>query len=401
MASGEGGAASVVVVGGGIAGLSLCAALRAPGAPRRRVTVIERAARIADVGSGLVLYPNGIKAADAVNPRLGARIRAAGHVPRVGDARPLVAPDGTVLSADPIGGLADRFGAPQVSLLRSALQQALLATTGDAELRTGTAVTGYADHGDRVSVTLATGDVVSADLLVGADGVNSLVRRRSLNDGAPSYRGYTSLRGRSFTPRDYPHGVTVAGDGIDLFAAPVGGGRVYWTAKVVADFGAWPALDQDTALAVLLRVICDWHRPIVDMIRRTDRQAGIVVTDICDRDPVDDWAKGRVVLIGDAAHPMSPAMGQGASMALEDAAELGAVLNALPDDVPAALTDFCAARAPRTSEVVVASRLRGGVDRKAARAADVRARAANEFTTEDERLAGLFGWRPRVRGGRP
>ncbi|GAB2846196.1 salicylate hydroxylase [Lentzea nigeriaca] len=360
------------------------------------MTVVERATRLSAVGSGLVLYPNGIKAADAANPDLGARIRAAGHVPGPGDARPLVAPDGTVLSADPIGGLADRFGAPQVSLLRYALQQALIATTGDAELITGASVDCHSDHGDHVSVELSTGDTIRADLLVGADGVNSRTRRRLFDDGAPVYRGYTSLRGRSSVPRCYPNGVTVAGDGIDLFVAPVGGGRVYWTAKVVAEQGDWPALDAGTALAALLRRIRDWHPPIVDMIRRTDRESGIVITDICDRDPIDDWARGRGVLIGDAAHPMSPAMGQGASMALEDAAELGALLNALPQDVPGALKDFCAVRAPRTAEIVLESRRKGGVDSKASRGADVRARAANEFTTEDERLAGLFGWRPRV-----
>ncbi|WP_237774045.1 FAD-dependent monooxygenase [Actinosynnema sp. ALI-1.44] len=386
-------------MGGGIAGLSLCAALRAPGAPRRRVTVIERAPRIADVGSGLVLYPNGIKAADAVSAQLGERIRAAGYVPRPSDARPLVAPDGTVLSNDPIGGLDARFGAPQVSLLRSALYRALQATTGDAELVTGTEVVGHTDDGDRVRVKLSTGDSVEADVLVGADGVNSRTRRQVFDDGAPVYRGYTSLRGRSSTPVEFPHGFTVAGDGIDLFVAPVGGGRVYWTAKVVAEQGHWPDLGVDIALAALLRKIRDWHRPIVDMIRRTDKQAGIVVTDICDRDPTDHWAKGRVVLIGDAAHPMSPAMGQGASMAIEDAAELSAVLNTLPGNVPGALAEFCAERAPRTSEIVLESRRKGGVDSRALRGADVRARTANEFTTQDERLTSLFGWQPRVRGG--
>ncbi|WP_018681529.1 FAD-dependent monooxygenase [Actinokineospora enzanensis] len=381
---------AVVVVGGGIAGLALGVSLGLAGRP---VTVIERAPRVRAGGAGLVLYPNGVAALDAVSPRLGAAVRAAGHVPAPGEARPLVTPAGEVLSADPVGSLRDRFGTPQVCVLRSALQDALLAEAEcvGVELHRGQAAVGYADHGDHVTVALADGETLGGSVLVGADGVNSRVRRALLDDGAPTYRGYTSVRGRSPAPAPFPHGVTVAGQGIDVFCAPVGGGEVYWTAKITAQPGAWPAKDPDTARADLLDLVAGWHPALVGMI--ADTAPGLVVTDIHDRDPVADWSVNRVTLAGDAAHPMSPAMGQGASMALEDAVVLAAHLLDTPDPVTA-LTDYCARRAPRTAQVVLGSRRKGGVDEQADGARGDR--AAHEFTTEGDALAGLFGWRPEA-----
>ncbi|WP_328603382.1 FAD-dependent monooxygenase [Amycolatopsis sp. NBC_00345] len=393
--------ATVVVVGGGIAGLALGISLGRAGLP---VTVAERAPRVHAVGAGLVLYPNGVAALDAVSPRLGRAVRASGHVPAAGETRPLVAPDGEVLSGDPVGSLGNRFGTPQVCLLRSALRDALLAEAEHVgvDLRTGATVVGHTDHGDHVTVALADGGEVSGAVLAGADGVNSRVRRALLGDGAPAYRGYTALRGRSPAPALFPHGVTVAGAGLDLFVAPVGGGEVYWTAKVTAPAGVWPAKDRETALADLLGLVEGWHPALVGLLAGT--AADVVVTDIHDRDPVPGWSVNRVTLLGDAAHPMSPAMGQGASMALEDAVVLAAHLADGSDPV-AALAGYNARRAPRTARVVLQSRRKGGVDEQAAGAgAELAVRAANEFTTEDQSLAGLFGWRPDVpahQGGKP
>ncbi len=372
---------TVLVAGGGIGGLALGTSLARAGVP---VTIVERAAGIADVGAGLVLYPNGVKALTAISPELGAAVRAAGHVPRPGDLRPLMKPDGELIIADDVGALDKQFGAPQVSILRSALQNVLLeqARAAGAELRAGLGVSGHQDHGDHVEVSLSDGGTLTASVLVGADGLNSVVRKRLIDDGAPRYCGYSTMRGRSAPSERYPNGLIVTSPDLGLFVAPIGGGGLYWTAKITAPSGTWPAKDQQAALTDLLGAMNGWHDSIVEVVRTVRTDSTVVLTDINDREPVSRWTSGRVTLLGDAAHPMSPGAGQGASMALEDAAVLGDLLGRA-EDLPAALRRYNDIRAPRTAEVVRQSHQRDTVVRH----------HDTEFSTQDEQIADLFGWR--------
>ena len=179
----------VVVAGGGIAGLAAGVALTNKGI---RVTIVERAPQLVAVGSGLVLAPNGVAALDAIDNALGTAVRVGGHVATKGQARPWLDRDGNIRSVDPIGELHARWGAPQVSIRRQVLQAILLDIA--PAVRTGLTVTGFADHGDRVEVHLDDGTTITADALLGADGVRSAVRARLLADGPPRYCGYTSVQ---------------------------------------------------------------------------------------------------------------------------------------------------------------------------------------------------------------
>jgi 2-polyprenyl-6-methoxyphenol hydroxylase-like FAD-dependent oxidoreductase len=362
----------VVVAGGGIAGLAAGAAIARAGID---VTILERAPFLGAVGSGLVLAPNGMAALDAIDPALGASVRAAGWVAAPGQARPWLGPGGDVLSTDPIGELEARWGTPQVSLRRAALQAALLdaARTAGATIRTGATVTSHADHGSHVEIRLDDGTCLSAKALLGADGVRSAVRARLLADGPPRYCGYTSVRGEARAPRGLPHGFVATDGGTHLFAAAVGPGQLYWAAKFDAHQGEWPA--KADARAALLDLLAGWDERIVDMVRAP---GPIVVSDVLDRDPVPQWTHGRVTLLGDAAHPMSPAVGQGASLAVEDAVVLAKCLRD-HDDVTEALAEYSAVRAPRAAAVVGLSR----------QGRTVVARAGNE-----DRFAELYAWRP-------
>ena len=370
---------NAVVAGGGIGGLALGIALRRIGA---QVIVAEQAARIQDVGAGLVLYPNGVKALEAISARLGAAVRAAGHVSEPGETRPVLSPRGEVLADDPVGLLGARFGAPQVSLLRSALQETLLdeAVAAGVTLRTGVRVVDHADHGDHVEVALAGGTTLRADLLVGADGVHSRVRQQLLADGPAVYRGFSTLRGRGAAPAAYPAGFVIKGAEADLFAAPVGGGQLYWSAKINAEPGVWPVKEPAAAIRDLLDLISGWDGRVRDLIGGTDPD-GLVMTDINDRDPGAEWTRGRVALLGDAAHPMTPALGQGAGMAVEDAVVLARCLHET-GAVPPALAAYTARRAPHTA---VAVRL----SRRKSPAGD-----GTGFSTRDRRLTELFAWNP-------
>jgi 2-polyprenyl-6-methoxyphenol hydroxylase-like FAD-dependent oxidoreductase len=370
----------VVVAGGGIGGLALGIALRRGGFA---VEIVERAERPGHAGSGIMLFPNGVKALHAISPRLLDRVRAAGHPAGPGETRPVLGPDGAVLATDPVGELGKTFGAPQISLLRTALLRALLAEAEAAgvAVRRGVTVEDHADDGDRVKVTLGDGTVLMADVLVGADGIRSGVRDRTLADGPAEYRGFTTVRGRTPAAARFPSGFVAKGDGLDFFAAPVGGGFLYWTAKIVAPQGVWPALGVDGAFAKLCGQLDGWHDAIAGVIRDTDLAQGIVVTDIRDRDPVADWTRGLVTLIGDAAHPMTPALGQGAGMAFEDAVVLAAALSEHANTA-AALTAYPARRAARVADVVRLSRVKAPGGDSAA------------FNTREGPLADLYAWQP-------
>ncbi len=385
---------TALVAGGGIGGLATATALAGAGIA---VTVVERAPRLDDVGSGLLLYQNGIAAADAISPRLGRRIREAGYVVRPDDVRLLMDSSGRILAREPIGAVGQRLGLPQVPILRTALQDVLLreADAAGADIRLGTAVEGYAQTDGRVSVRLSGGVTVDADLLVAADGLHSVIRAAILGDGSPRYQGYTSVRGRTIGCELYPQAFVVNGRGTQLFVAPAGVDTLYWTAKITAGPGVWPAMGPVGALSALSDRIAGWHPPIVGMVRDAD-PADIAVTDIHDRDPVSRWVDGRVALLGDAAHPMVPALGQGANTALEDAVVLAEALRCHPDPGEA-LRAYEAQRIERTARVVLHSRRQGAVDQGAGRLrALIRNGAMRLRGRKDAATFDVVDWRPEL-----
>ncbi|WP_256104146.1 NAD(P)H-dependent oxidoreductase [Streptomyces sp. ODS05-4] len=383
---------SVVVAGGGIGGLAAAVGLAARGVD---VTVVERAGRIGGGGSGLVVYPNGVRAADALGGRLGERLRAVGHVTRPGEVRVLMDAAGTVLAEEAVGDAGGDGGTPQIPVLRSALHRALLdeALTAGAAVRLATGVTGYTAHPGHVVADLSDGTAVECDALVGADGIHSVVRARMLDDGPPVYRGYSSVRGRTTGSSLGQRGYVVNGRGIQLFVAPVGADTLYWTAKITAPEGLWPARGAEGARLALLEALEGWYPPVVELVRAAAAEE-VVVTDIHDRDPAPRWVDGRVALLGDAAHPMVPALGQGANMALEDAAVLTEAL-ASDAPVPEALAGYARERMGRTAAVVLASRRQGALDQGADRDGEERRNAGFRAAgRKDAESADVLAWRP-------
>ncbi|MGJ5756618.1 2-polyprenyl-6-methoxyphenol hydroxylase-like FAD-dependent oxidoreductase [Streptomyces puniciscabiei] len=357
---------TATVVGGGIGGLAAAAALARCGL---EVTVVERAQSFEPAGSGLMLYPNGVAAADAISRRLGRRIRESGHVIGPEEERLLLSASGRILAREKIGRLGWPDGTPPISILRTAAQESLIAavSSAGAEVRMGTVVSDYTttDRGP-ISVHLSDGSTHTADLLVAADGIWSSVRERMLADGPPRYCGYTSVR--SHTPGNWPwpQGFVANGNGVQIFAAPVADGTLYWTAKITAPPGTWRQLGPEAAQRRLAELIAGWPDPIVRLITGSD-PADVAVTDVHDRDPVSRWVDGRVVLLGDAAHPMAPALGQAANMALEDAVVLASelrthVVNGGRGDFGTALRAYQRQRVERTTRVVLLSRRQGLLD---------------------------------------
>ncbi|MFF9347195.1 FAD-dependent monooxygenase [Streptomyces sp. NPDC014734] len=382
---------SIVVAGGGIGGLAAAAALAGRG---MHVTVVERAAAVAGAGAGLMLQPNGVRALDAIGTGLGRRVRAAGNVLAPDAIRILMDADGTVLARERLGG-GPGHDAPHLPILRTALQDTLLkeAVGRGVTLQLATAVVGRTDAPGAVHVHLSDDTTFTADALVAADGINSLVRHRMLGDGPPLYRGYTSVRGHAPATHLGTHSHVVNGRGVQLFVAPVGDGRLYWTAKITAEAGAWPAKGPAGALKDLTDALSHWYAPVVRTLADTDPR-DVVVTDIHDRDPAPRWTDGRVTLLGDAAHPMVPALGQGANTALEDAVVLADAL-AGAGDVPRALLAYERDRLPRTSSVALLSRGQGELDQGAdARQEHLRNTRMRTSGHKDEGIGDILGWRP-------
>ena len=332
----------VVIAGAGIGGLTLAIALRRRGV---RVAVLERSPEIRPVGAGLGLMPNGLTALSQLG--LAPAMLAAGRIIR---QSAFMTPTGRMLGR--AMDVEKLFDAPSVALHRSRLHRVLLDAVGPEIIRTGNAVAAYEQRNGSVVVVCANGDRIDTELLVGADGLHSAVRARLVGDGDPAYAGYTSWRG--VTPAgsvSAPPLVTETwGRGERFGIVDIGFGEIYWFAVADAPAGG---RDHDVRRELLAR-FGGWHQPIRAIIEATPPER-ILRTDILDRPPIDRWHDGRVVLLGDAAHPMTPNIGQGASQAIEDAIVLDRGL-AGHESLADALTAYEQRRVGRANGIVRASR---------------------------------------------
>ncbi|MFC5802732.1 FAD-dependent monooxygenase [Streptomyces formicae] len=335
-----------VVIGGGIGGLTAAVALHRRG---WEVTVLERAAALTPVGAGIGLAPNSQRALDTIG--LGDRVRSLAAWQGDGGLR---TPGGRWLSRTDSAATAERFGGPLVLLHRAALVELLTSVLPDGAVRTGATAT-LADAGDdhrRAVVSTASGDL-EADLVVAADGINSAVRRTLFPDHpGPQYSGYTTWRvvvpapDRPFAPHE------TWGRGSLWGTQPLKDGRTYAYAAAVTPAGGHAP---DGERAELLRRFGDWHQPVPDIIAAAE-PGGVLRHDVHHMaEPLPAYHRGRVALVGDAAHAMQPTLGQGGNQAIEDAVVLAHHAGGGTD--PAAgigqgLAAYTRERLPRTMAIV-------------------------------------------------
>jgi len=341
---------TIAIAGAGIGGLTLAIALRRRGVA---VTVFERAAELKPVGAGIGLGSNAIVALE----RLDLRDAIVGAGAPVGSVAILDARGRTIGGTLDVAALEREIGAPVVALHRSRLHGVLLDAVGPDVVRLGCTVTRYGLHDGGVEVETSNSEVLRADLLVGADGLHSSVRAQMIRDGHPIYSGYTSWRGvtpSGSVPR--PSRMTESwGRGERFGIVDIGFGEIYWFAVANA-----PPNGIDTDVhRVLLARFGGWHEPVAAIISATPA-ARILRTDICDREPIERWHQGSAALLGDAAHPMTPNLGQGAGQAIEDAIVLDQCLAHEPT-IETALQRYEQRRAARANAFVLASRRSGAI----------------------------------------
>jgi 2-polyprenyl-6-methoxyphenol hydroxylase-like FAD-dependent oxidoreductase len=330
------------IVGAGIGGLTLALALQQRGFT---FEIFERAKILSEIGAGLLLSPNAVSILHA----LGLKDELA--------SSSMVTPVWRVLDTRgrTLARIRPQHGeTPAISLRRFDLQQ-ILASRLHQKVRLDQEVIDARDTApDRAEAFLSNGSSFTASLIVACDGIHSPLRQACFADSVErpfSYIGWRAVI--DFVPHDWEDGTVTEswGRGMRFGLASVGHGRCYWYAS--ANRGATNATERK---ALLLRLFSTWHSPVVDVISATPHDE-ILETPIAERPLPPRLHQGRVVLLGDAAHAMTPNLGQGAAMAIEDAWELAKCLE--NTDLASALKSYDRHRRTRVRLVQLASRLVG------------------------------------------
>jgi 2-polyprenyl-6-methoxyphenol hydroxylase-like FAD-dependent oxidoreductase len=338
-----------IIIGGGIGGITAALALRRVGV---RSMVYERAREVREVGAGLALWPNALRVMTSLG--LGGAVRGLGVPDAEGAIRTW---RGALLARMWPRQMRQRYGAMMTVVHRADLLAVLLDAMGRASLRLSAECVGFRQDADGVTVQFANGREARGDLLIGADGLYSAVRAQMFGAVRPTYAGYTAWRGMAEFDHDRVTPGESWGRGARFGMMPISRGRVYWFGTANMAGGAAEPLDGRKC--DLLRRFADWHAPIEALIQATD-EAAILRNDIYDRPALSQWSEGRVTLLGDAAHPMTPNLAQGACQAIEDAAVLAKCLSA-DSDVVSALHAYEAWRIGRTRAIALQARRVGAV----------------------------------------
>jgi len=353
----------IAIIGGGIGGLAAALALERRGA---EVVVCEQSGALSKIGAGLNLTPNAIKAFRALG--IEQEIEAIGSGSEFLMIRSWKS--GRYISRMRRGDYRKTFGAPNLAVHRTDLLEVLAGALQTTEIRPGMRCTAVAT-GDRGAVArFADGGEIEADIVVGADGIHSVVRNSLFGADMPRFTGCICWRGMAevgAVPRD----INIA-DGT-MWMGPHGHVVHYLVRRgdllnMVAHFDsdAWTeeSWTCECDVSEVMTTYAEWNSALTRLYPCSTRWYKWA---LYDREPLERWSKGRATLLGDSAHAMLPYLGQGAAMAVEDGCVLAAMIAQHPGDLDAALAGYEKLRAPRARAAVLGSRERAKENHLASR----------------------------------
>ena len=343
-----------VVVGAGIGGTGAALALVRAGID---VQVYEQAQQLAEVGAGVSLAPNGLRMLGRLGVGEGIGRLGARHV-----STQLLLSDGRPVRHEP-----DQFARAgrNVGIHRADLLGLLARQLPPGTVHTGHRCTGFSQDAARATVGFADGTIAKADVVIGADGIHSVLQGFVVEPAEPAFSGVVAYRGLVPRPDEYPAGTMRmwAGETKHFLVFPVRAGQLLnYVGFVPSDTSvreSWSAPGDPAALAAHF---VGWDPAIASVIAAISGPGGSGFQwGMYDRAPLPRWSSGRLTLLGDAAHPMLPHLGQGVNQALEDAVVLATLLGASPNsaDVPHALATYEGLRRDRTARVQLGSRRNG------------------------------------------
>ncbi len=384
-----------IITGGGIGGLNAALCFQKFGWD---VELYEQAAELGEIGAGIQISPNGMKVFRALE--IDQQIEASASRPRATQFR--MGESGRPIFTNPITHYEDIFGAPYlhvhradlINLLRVALEERKSAT-----VRPGAAVTGYGQDDDKAWAQFADGSQAIGDIIVGADGIHSVIRTQMLGADEARFTGNTAWRATvpvERLGRNAPLPVSSAWFGEGKHAVTYllrGGALANFVGVVERDDWQSESWTEKGSRAEALADFAGWHPTITTLLEQADAHYRWA---LFDRDPLEQWVDGRVALLGDACHPMLPFMAQGAVQAIEDGYVLAQHLSG-DEDHRAALGAYFKARHDRTARVQAAARANMGLFHQRTSAGKIRTYGpiwlANKIRPDiaDEKLAWLYG----------
>jgi 2-polyprenyl-6-methoxyphenol hydroxylase-like FAD-dependent oxidoreductase len=382
----------VLIVGGGIGGLAAALALAQKGV---RTQVIEQASEFKEVGAGIQLGPNVFRMFDVLG--LTEAVSALAVFPE--DLIMLDAITGEEVTRVPLDQrFRSRFTHPYALIYRPDLLSVLLEAcrkNDSIELYTSQKIVTVDQHAKGVTARSESGVSYDAAALIGADGLWSTIRQLIVGDGKPQVAGHITYRAVLPT-REVPEHLRRrsmtfwAGEKVHLVIYPLRGGELY---NLVAVFHSnryeegWDSFGDPAELHERFAKTCE---PVRTLLGKIDSWRMWV---LCDRPPVKNWSKGRMTLIGDAAHPMLQYLAQGACMAIEDAVCLADRVESAQGDYAAAFEAYQAARYLRTGRVQIMARVYGEFYHASGVARELRNMMLSARTTEQsfEAMEWLYG----------
>lgn len=344
---------NTLIIGAGIGGLSAANALQQIGG---KVTVFESASELKEKGAGIVLAANAMKALEKIDA--ADQVRKLGAPVKKAEIRTW---DGKLLVDVPVHEQAKRYGTYSYIIYRPELQRILFQKLNQETVLMDKRFVWLEQAPAKITCYFEDGQMADGDLLIGADGVHSQVRTSLLGPAPQRYSGFTAIRGISrFEDLNFPvelgGGFEAWGQGKRFGFSHLGNGRIFWFAAINTPQGT--LMNAHDRKKTALELFKGWLEPVEAVICSTE-EPSILVHEIFDKKPVKNWTVGRATLLGDAAHPMLPNLGQGGAQALEDALVLARCLQEYPQNIERACQLYQHSRIPHTTKVVKGSRMMG------------------------------------------